>query len=88
MHETYAVPSGQWENVYENFSPIAMGEFPNLHFCICPRDIDGADRICRHAGESKHLLPAPKPGSPIAGERLISPLVEAKRVRWTLMRGG
>ena len=27
MHETYSVPSGQWENIYENFSPIAMGEF-------------------------------------------------------------
>lgn len=24
MHETYAVPKGAWENIYQNFQPIGM----------------------------------------------------------------
>lgn len=26
MHETYAVPKGSWENIYQNCHPIGMGE--------------------------------------------------------------
>ena len=26
MHETYAVPKGAWENVYQNCQPFGMGE--------------------------------------------------------------
>lgn len=26
MHETYAVPKGAWENIYQNCHPIGMGE--------------------------------------------------------------
>lgn len=26
MHETYAVPEGGWENIYQNFQPFGMGE--------------------------------------------------------------
>lgn len=26
MHETYEAPKGRWENVYEGFVPIGMGE--------------------------------------------------------------
>ena len=25
MHEVYAVPKGHWENIYDNFQPLAMG---------------------------------------------------------------
>lgn len=27
MHETYEAPRGKWENVYEGFVPIGMGEW-------------------------------------------------------------
>ena len=26
MHETYAVPAGSWENIYQNHHPFGMGE--------------------------------------------------------------
>lgn len=26
MHETFAVPAGGWENIYQNFWPVGMGE--------------------------------------------------------------
>ena len=26
MHETYNVPAGNWENIYQNYHPIGMGE--------------------------------------------------------------
>lgn len=26
MHETYAVPKGAWENIYQNCHPLGMGE--------------------------------------------------------------
>ena len=26
MHETYGVPTGAWENIYQNFQPFGMGE--------------------------------------------------------------
>ena len=26
MHETYAVPKGGWENIYQNFQPFGMGK--------------------------------------------------------------
>lgn len=32
MHETYAVPAGSWENVYQNHHPIGMCESTALQF--------------------------------------------------------
>ena len=30
MHETYAVPAGSWENIYQNHHPLGMGELRAL----------------------------------------------------------
>jgi hypothetical protein len=75
MHETYDVPAGNWENIYQNFHPIGMGE------SIKGRDCPGVDLANAWLGQTKHKVIDRETGQ----VRMMSPLMEAKGGKWRSM---
>lgn len=83
MHEVYAAPRGQWENIYVNFRPFGMGELS-----LSLRD--GSSFVGRwslglHTWHGVGQIQAVDPGDENGG--LKSVLVPAKGARSRSMLG-
>ena len=73
MHETYEVPAGSWENIYQNHHPAGMCK------STAPQSLGTiADN---HAAQTKHVIHDKESGE----KKLVSSFMEAKGGKWKSM---
>ena len=74
MHETYGVPAGGYENIYQNLQPFGMGE------SILPTSfhMNTTDVI---AAQIKYPVKDPKEGT----TKLVGTIMQAKGSKWKTM---
>lgn len=74
MHETYAVPKGAWENIYQNCQPVGMCEStPSPTFVTTVTNVSTA-QIQYPVRESKDAPP-----------KLVSTIMQANGGKWKSM---
>ena len=74
MHETYGVPAGGWENIYQNLQPFGMGESMRLTSV----HMNTTDVI---AAQIKYPVKDPKDGT----SKLVGTIMQAKGSKWKTM---